>query len=131
MFYLDFQNFRNGWKKVALVYSSNGHRSWSGENSCWAFMATIVKVAKEENIQLDEIKLDSTDKLYPNDTAKMLHEQKSLFNEFGGRPSLIFNISLFVGYEVFVIRVHMDYSITGHGTPIILILEVGIPGPKL
>ena len=25
----------------------------------------------------------------------------------------------------------MDYSITGHGTPMILILEVGIPGPKL
>ena len=25
----------------------------------------------------------------------------------------------------------MDYSITGHGTPMILNLEVGIPGPKL
>ena len=48
-------------------------------------MTTLVKVGREENIILDEIKLDSTDKLYPNDTRKMLEEQKSLFNEFGGK----------------------------------------------
>ena len=78
-------NCRYGWKKVALVYSKDGHQSWSGTSSCWAFMTTLVKVAREENIQIDEIKLDSTDKLYPNDTRKMLEEQKSLFNEFGGK----------------------------------------------
>ena len=28
-------------------------------------------------------------------------------------------------------KLGMDYSITGHGTQMISILEVGIPGPKL
>merc|ERR1712008_74964 len=66
-----------------LVYSKDGHQSWSGTSSCWSFMSTMVHVAKEENIQFDIISLDSTDKLYPNDTRKMLEKQKSLFNEFG------------------------------------------------
>ena len=91
--YLNFTNLkifsfvdcRYGWKKVALVYSKDGHQSWSGTSSCWSFMTTLVKVGREENIIFDEIKLDSTDKLYPNDTRKMLEEQKSLFNEFGGK----------------------------------------------
>ena len=49
----------------------------------------MVHIAKEENIQFDNINLDSTDKLYPNDTKKMLEAQKSLFNEFGGKCHLI------------------------------------------
>ena len=82
---VSFADCRYGWKKVALVYSKDGHQSWSGTSSCWSFMTTLVKVGREENIIFDEIKLDSTDKLYPNDTRKMLEEQKSLFNEFGGK----------------------------------------------
>ena len=78
-------NCRYGWKKVALVYSKDGHQSWSGSSSCWSFMSTMVQIAREEKIQIDNINLDSTDKLYPNDTRKMLKEQKSLFNEFGGK----------------------------------------------
>ena len=35
-----------------------------------------------------------------------------------------------LGETKFWIYVFMDYSVTGHGTPIILILEVGIPVPK-
>ena len=77
------------------MYSKNGHRSWSGESSCWGFMSTMVHIAKEENIQFDIISLDSTDKLYPNDTRKMLEKQKSLFNEFGGKL-VIFNLLILV-----------------------------------
>ena len=77
--------YRYRWKKVALVYSANGHQNWSGNQTCWAFMASLVKVAKENDIQFDEIKLDATDKLYPNDTKQMLEKQKTLFNDYGGK----------------------------------------------
>ena len=58
----------------------------------------MVQIAREEKIQIDNINLDSTDKLYPNNTKKMLEEQKSLFNEFGGKwfNLILIPINLFV-----------------------------------
>ena len=42
-------------------------------------MSSMVEVAKGKNITMDTIRLDETDKLYPNDPKKMLEEQKDLF----------------------------------------------------
>lgn len=57
-----------------LMYRKNDHVEWSGNNTCQMLMSTVVKQARENNITLDEIKLDSTDKLFGNDSQRMLKE---------------------------------------------------------
>ena len=77
--------FRYNWSKVALAYNKNGATNWSGNNTCFLFMSSIVEVAKGKNITMDTVRLDETDKLYPNDPKKMLEEQKALFDDYGGK----------------------------------------------
>ena len=50
--------FRYKWKKTTLAYRKNDHQNWSGNNTCAHLMSTVVKVARENHIAFDELKLD-------------------------------------------------------------------------
>ena len=73
---------RTGWRRTMLAYRKNDHSNWSGNNTCTSFMSTVVKIARQRNISFDEIKLDSTDKLYPGDSKTMLQEE---MEDYGGK----------------------------------------------
>ena len=76
----------NEWSRMTLVYRKNDRKDWSGNHSCFQFMSAMVEFARERNIKFDEIKLDSSDSLYSNDSEMLQNEM----GDYSGKtPSIL------------------------------------------
>ena len=65
-------------------------------------MSTVIKMADAEKISNYQIRLDAMDKIYPNDTEKMLSEE--LQNDNGRKFTTFFKVSKYLCTQISTLR---------------------------
>jgi hypothetical protein len=80
------------WNRTKLMYRKDDHQSWSGGNTCTQLMSAMVVTGKRRKIHMDEIKLDITEKLYPNDTVMLQNNLHDFASECTFRYTCTFRI---------------------------------------